>query len=106
MDGLMCGYCGRHGSSDMKFIFIIFGPTGVGKTACAEHIAQSYPIEIINMDMGQLYTPLTIGTAKPDLQSSSIPHHLFDIIHDASAVIKIHISGGSIADQQCSVNAP
>lgn len=63
-----------------KFIFIIFGPTGVGKTACADKIATSYPIEIINMDMGQLYTPLSIGTAKPDWQSSPIPHHMFDVI--------------------------
>ncbi len=65
-----------------KFILIIFGPTGVGKTACADHIAKSQPIEIINMDMGQLYTPLTIGTAKPDWQSSPVTHHMFDIIND------------------------
>lgn len=65
-----------------KFILIIFGPTGVGKTACADHIALSQPIEIINMDMGQLYTPLNIGTAKPDWQSSSVVHHMFDVIDE------------------------
>ena len=36
--------------------------------------------EIINADMAQLYKPLSIGTAKPDWQTSSIPHHLFDVI--------------------------
>jgi tRNA dimethylallyltransferase len=61
-------------------ILIIFGPTGVGKTDCADLIAEQVPSEIINMDMGQLYTPLTIGTAKPDWRSASIPHHMFDII--------------------------
>lgn len=65
-----------------KFILIIFGPTGVGKTTCADHIALSQSIEIINMDMGQLYTPLTIGTAKPDWQSSTVTHHMFDIINE------------------------
>ncbi len=65
-----------------KFILIIFGPTGVGKTACADHIALSRSIEIINMDMGQLYTPLNIGTAKPDWRSSITTHHMFDVIND------------------------
>jgi tRNA dimethylallyltransferase len=65
-----------------RYIVIIFGPTGVGKTECAERISLSHPIEIINMDMGQLYTPLTIGTAKPDWRSSTITHHMFDIIDD------------------------
>ena len=28
--------------------------------------------------MGQLYAPLSIGTAKPDLAQEPVPHHLFD----------------------------
>jgi tRNA dimethylallyltransferase len=32
------------------------------------------------MDVGQFYHPLTIGTAKPDWRSSTITHHLFDIV--------------------------
>lgn len=59
-------------------MLIIFGPTGVGKSDLAEQIANHIPSEIINMDVGQLYVPLTIGTAKPDWRTSSIPHHLFD----------------------------
>lgn len=61
-------------------ILILYGPTGVGKTDCAVALAQRMNGEIINMDMGALYTPLSIGTAKPDWQSYPIPHHLFDII--------------------------
>jgi len=63
-----------------KTIFIITGPTGVGKTDFALDLANRAPIEIINADNGQFYKPLTIGTAKPDWQSSPIPHHGFDIV--------------------------
>ncbi len=62
-------------------MFIIYGPTGVGKTELALEVAQYIPAEIVNMDVGQFYTPLSIGTAKPDWQNSSIPHHLFDSIN-------------------------
>lgn len=64
------------------YIVIIFGPTAVGKTDVALAMAQRFPAEIINMDMGQFYTPLTIGTAKPAWQSEPVPHHLFDIINE------------------------
>lgn len=64
------------------FMLVIYGPTGVGKTDFALDLAQHIPAEIINMDMGQFYTPLSIGTAKPDWQHSTIPHHLFDIINE------------------------
>src|SRR4030095_8408865 len=66
---------------DRPFILILYGPTGVGKTDIALSIAERIPAEIINMDVGQFYTPLSIGTAKPDWQESTIPHHLFDIIN-------------------------
>lgn len=61
-------------------ILVIYGPTGVGKTDFALEIASRIPAEIINMDVGQFYTPLSIGTAKPDWKASPIPHHLFDVI--------------------------
>lgn len=63
-----------------NFVIILHGPTGVGKTECADHIASVLPVEFVNSDMGQLYVPLTIGTAKPDWRSSDTPHHLFDIL--------------------------
>jgi tRNA dimethylallyltransferase len=61
-------------------MLVFYGPTGVGKTDLALALAKHIPIEIINMDVGQFYTPLSIGTAKPDWQHSTVPHHLFDII--------------------------
>jgi len=65
-----------------KKFLVIFGPTGVGKTDIAITLAEQIPAEIINMDMGQCYAPLSIGTAKPDWQSQKIPHHLFDSINE------------------------
>jgi len=62
-------------------VLIIYGPTGVGKTDFALQIASQIPAEIINMDVGQLYTPLSIGTAKPDLSSVTVPHHCFDLLN-------------------------
>jgi tRNA dimethylallyltransferase len=67
-------------NSQNPHILVIYGPTGVGKTDFALEVAAGVPAEIINMDVGQFYTPLSIGTAKPDWQSFATPHHLFDII--------------------------
>lgn len=63
-----------------KRIVVLYGPTGVGKSDIAERIASILPAVIVNLDMGQCYTPLSIGTAKPDWQRSPIPHYLFDIL--------------------------
>ena len=63
-------------------MIIIFGPTGVGKTDLAELLATKLPAEIINADLGQFYTPLSIGTAKPDWRNSPIAQHLFDLINE------------------------
>lgn len=63
------------------FFIIIYGPTGVGKTDLSYDLAQILPCaQIINADLGQLYTSLTIGTAKPDWQAAPVPHHLFDVL--------------------------
>jgi tRNA dimethylallyltransferase len=63
-----------------KQVFIIYGPTGVGKSDFALELARKISGEIINADVGQFYTPLSIGTAKPDWKISDVPHHLFDVI--------------------------
>ena len=68
---------------DNRRCIILFGPTGVGKTDLSLAIAHAVSGEIINMDMGQLYTPLSIGTAKPTIdQQKEIVHHVFDIINE------------------------
>ena len=61
-------------------IIIITGSTCVGKTDFAIELAEKVSGEIINIDVGQFYFPLTIGTAKPDWKNETIPHHFFDIL--------------------------
>jgi len=62
-------------------MLIISGPTGVGKSDLSGTLALMTNGEIINADVGQMYVPFSIGTAKPDLTSCVAPHHLFDIIN-------------------------
>lgn len=65
------------------YVLFIYGPTGVGKTDFALQISKEcgWKTEIINMDVGQFYRPLSVGTAKPNSEEQSlVPHHLFDCI--------------------------
>jgi tRNA dimethylallyltransferase len=68
-------------------VIIIVGPTGIGKSDVALLLAQKIamsgtPAHVINADIGSFYTPLTIGTAKPNWRDEVAPHHLFDIIDE------------------------
>lgn len=63
-----------------RFFVVITGSTAVGKTAFVDELTQHFPVQIINADVGQLYAPLTIGTAKPDWKHHPVQHHLFDIL--------------------------
>ncbi len=65
-----------------NFCIIISGPTCTGKSDFALQLAEHFPIEIINADIGSLYTPLTIGTAKPNWKKELTPHHFFDKFDD------------------------
>jgi tRNA dimethylallyltransferase len=59
---------------------VIAGPTGSGKSAWAERLAQYLPIEILSVDSAQVYRGLDIGSAKPDAATRArIPHHLIDL---------------------------
>ena len=68
------------------FVFIVYGPTGVGKTSLVDDLAKEVSLEIINGDVGQFYKPFTIGTAKPDWKNYQTPHHLFDIIDQPKSI--------------------
>ena len=65
-----------------RYPLIITGPTASGKTDLAEEIAQQMGGEIINIDVGQFYEPLSVGTAKPDWQKKSFTCHFFDILNE------------------------
>jgi tRNA dimethylallyltransferase len=66
----------------MNRLVAIVGPTGVGKSRLALHLARLYRGEIVSADSRQVYRYLDIGTAKPSPpELSQVPHHLVSIIN-------------------------
>ncbi|MCF7918795.1 MAG: tRNA (adenosine(37)-N6)-dimethylallyltransferase MiaA [Candidatus Cloacimonetes bacterium] len=64
-----------------KFLIIMQGPTGVGKSSLAEALSLKFNGEIISADSRQVYRYLDIGTAKPDSETRDrIKYHLLDIV--------------------------
>ncbi|MBI4714911.1 MAG: tRNA (adenosine(37)-N6)-dimethylallyltransferase MiaA [Nitrospirae bacterium] len=62
-------------------LWVLVGPTAVGKTRLALRIAREAGAEIISADSRQVYRGMDIGTAKPDpVQRGSVPHHLIDVV--------------------------
>jgi tRNA dimethylallyltransferase len=61
-------------------VFVLTGPTGVGKSDWAIRLAGEAPIEIVSVDSALVYTGLDIGAAKPARTvRERIAHHLIDI---------------------------
>ncbi|MCW3789051.1 tRNA (adenosine(37)-N6)-dimethylallyltransferase MiaA [Plebeiibacterium sediminum] len=48
-----------------KFLIVVVGPTGIGKTKTSIEIAKHYNTEIISADSRQIFKELKIGTATP-----------------------------------------
>jgi tRNA dimethylallyltransferase len=62
-----------------KKLIVIVGPTAVGKTGLAIHIAKEFHTEIISADSRQIYRELTIGTAKPNEDElKEVPHYFIN----------------------------
>ncbi len=89
-------------------VILLFGPTGVGKTALIEDLA-GRKAEIVSADSLQVYRGLDIGTAKPtSRQLNEIPHHLIDIcypykpftvgmfVNEADSAVKSILTSGNI----------
>ncbi len=65
----------------MSHLIAIVGPTAVGKSALALHLAQVFGGEIVNADSRQVYCYMDIGTAKPSPEERALaPHHLIDVV--------------------------
>jgi tRNA dimethylallyltransferase len=69
--------------TDLKFKFensklpILVGPTGVGKSEVAFHLAKRLQSEILSADAFQVYKGLEVGTAQPPpAWQSEVKHHL------------------------------
>lgn len=62
-----------------KKVYIIVGPTAVGKTAVAIQVAQKLGTAIISADSRQCYKEMTIGTAKPSpTELQAVKHYFID----------------------------
>ncbi len=66
----------------MNRLVAVVGPTAVGKSRLALHLAQTFNGEIVSADSRQVYRHMDIGTAKPSLEELSlVRHHLIDIVN-------------------------
>lgn len=68
-----------------KTLFVVVGPTAIGKTATAIRIAQELGTEILSCDSRQFYKELDIGVARPSAtELAAVPHHFIAnlSIHD------------------------
>ena len=62
-----------------KTLFVIVGPTAIGKTAAAIKIAREFQTEIISADSRQFYRETNIGTAKPSAgELQEVRHHFIN----------------------------
>lgn len=62
-------------------LVVIAGPTGVGKTEAAVHLAERVPMAVVSADSRQVYRRMDIGTGKPTpAQREAVPHHLIDVV--------------------------
>ena len=69
----------------VKTVYIIVGPTAVGKTAFALQVAQHFNTQIISADSRQCFKELSIGVARPsESELQAVPHHFIasHSIHD------------------------
>ncbi|MBQ3530508.1 MAG: tRNA (adenosine(37)-N6)-dimethylallyltransferase MiaA [Oscillospiraceae bacterium] len=58
-------------------VIAVIGPTASGKTGLAVEIAKKFGGEVVSADSMQIYSELTIGTAKPtEEEMEGIKHHL------------------------------
>lgn len=66
----------------MNPLVALVGPTAIGKSQLAIHLAQTFNGEIVSADSRQVYRYMDIGTAKPTSQELSlVPHHLINIVN-------------------------
>lgn len=61
----------------MNTLFVILGPTGVGKTDLSIEVASMLGTSVISCDSRQIYRELSIGVASPSLEQLAAVKHYF-----------------------------
>jgi len=61
----------------MKTLFVIVGPTGIGKTELSLNVAEHLRLPIINADSRQIFAEIPIGTAAPTPEQLQRAKHYF-----------------------------
>ena len=61
----------------MQTLFVVTGPTAVGKTDVTLHLAEMLGVPVINADSRQMYAEIPIGTAAPTPSQMARVKHLF-----------------------------
>ena len=70
----------------MKDLFILAGPTAIGKTEISIKLAQKLNGEIISADSMQIYKYMDIGSGKITKgEMKGVTHHLIDVIEPSEA---------------------
>ena len=90
-------------------LIAVVGPTASGKTGLAVKIAKEFNGEVVSADSMQIYSELTIGTAKPtEKEMDGVKHHLVgfksiddeysvaNYVEDAKRIIEEIYSNGKI----------
>lgn len=61
-------------------VIVLLGPTASGKTVLAIELARRLDLAVLNVDSRQLYTGMSVGTAKPTpAQRAQVRHELLDL---------------------------
>ena len=67
--------------SRIKPVVVIVGPTAIGKSRIAIHVAKVWGTELLTADSTQVYRGMDIGTDKPTAADhAEVPHRLIDLV--------------------------
>ena len=89
---------------------LLAGPTAVGKSEIALHLAERIGGEIISVDSMQVYRGMDIGTGKPtSAERARVPHHLVDVVEVTEAFDAaqfVQLAGRAVAEIQARGRVP
>lgn len=66
---------------DYRPLVVLLGPTAVGKSRIATHVAKHLGTDVLAADSRQVYRGMDIGTDKPTAEErQAVPHRLIDVV--------------------------